>query len=344
MSLGIALAEHGLLPDRLVRAGIRGRLRRHLRRIERDSEAERSELLRDLITEMDRGPIAPAPSAANRQHYEVPTDFFRLVLGARLKYSCAFWPAGTPDLDAAEVAMLERTRQHAGIEDGMTVLDLGCGWGSLSLWLAERLPRSRILAVSGSRTQQAWVEERARRLGLANLSFDLADVGDYDPGERFDRIVSVELFEHLRNYRELLRRLAGWLAPRGRALVHIFCHRRWPYLYEAGDGSGWIERHFFSGGLMPCDDLLYRFDDDLAVEHHWHFSGEHYERTARAWLRRLDAAREPALAAFRATHDSREARRRLLRWRLFFLACETQFGLHGGQEWWVSHYLLRPAV
>ena len=342
MSMGIKFAERGWLPDSVVRLGIRRLLRGRLRSIERETEAERTELIAELVAQMDASPLALATDTANEQHYEVPAGFYQLALGERLKYSSCFWPRGTADLDAAEVAMLERTCENAGLADGMSVLELGCGWGSLSLWMAEALPSSEIVAVSNSGTQKEFIDAEAQRRGLENLTIVTADMNDFEPDGRFDRVVSVEMFEHMRNYRELLRRIRGWLEPDGRLFVHVFCHRRWPYTFEMEGDDDWMAAHFFTAGLMPSDDLLYQFGDDLEVERHWSFSGEHYERTSEAWLENLDKNRQGALAVFSDTYGAANAALWLQRWRIFFMACAELFGLHRGQEWWVSHYLLAP--
>ncbi len=341
MAVSIDLAERGLLPDSLLRMGIRGRLRRQVRAIETETESARETAIQQLVRAMDEAPIAPEPKLANRQHYEVPAAFFECVLGERLKYSCCHWPAGTRDLHAAERAMLERTCENARLEDGMDILELGCGWGSLSLWMAETYPLSKITAVTNSVSQKAYIDSVARERGITNLWVLTADMNDFHAQGTFDRVVSVEMFEHMRNYRKLLRRIRGWLRPGARLFVHVFCHRRYPYLFEVDDNSDWMARHFFTGGLMPSNDLLNRFPDEMAVERHVSFSGEHYERTARAWLARLDLRRDDVLGIFRDTYGD-DARRWFCRWRMFFLACEELFGLHRGQEWWVSHYLLRP--
>ncbi|MFN3514944.1 MAG: SAM-dependent methyltransferase [Phenylobacterium sp.] len=291
--------------------------------------------------EMSRYPVATHTDAANTQHYELPPAFFEQVLGARLKYSCCLYGPGVTDLDGAEEAALAATAAHAEIADGQMILELGCGWGSLGLWLAEQFPSSRVVSVSNSRTQKQFIEARAAARGLRNIAVLTADMNDFDIEVRFDRIVSVEMFEHMANWAELLRRARGWLKDDGRMFVHVFSHLVTPYRFDADDPADWIGRHFFSGGIMPSHGLMRRFSDDFAVEADWRWSGEHYARTARAWLSRFDAnaaAIRPILEDVYGPNAELWRRR----WRLFFLATEGLFGHAGGQEWGVSHYRLRP--
>ena len=340
MNLLIDIAERRWIPDTLVRLGIRRLLegrRRDIARTAPDGEAA----LRDLITEMESSPIALDVSKANEQHYEVPASFFELVLGPHLKYSACHWGEGVSSLAEAERAMLELTAERAGIEDGMRVLDLGCGWGSLSIWIASAYPACRIEAVSNSATQAELIRSRCRERGLDNVAVSTVDMNAFAPVGRFDRVVSIEMFEHMRNYRDLLSRIAGWLEPDGRLFVHVFCHRSHPYLFEVDGRNDWMARHFFTGGLMPSQDLLTRFDRDLVVERRWAVDGRHYEKTSHAWLERLDARADEALAILADVYGTAEAPRRLQRWRMFFLACAELFGYEGGGEWFVSHYLLR---
>jgi cyclopropane-fatty-acyl-phospholipid synthase len=340
--VAIALAEHGLVPDPLLRAGIRHLLRERLVQ-EARNHTDREAALRAFVARMATDELAPSPQAANRQHYEVPTELFQLVLGRHLKYSSGLWEPGTSTLDDAEAAMLALTCTRADLRDGQRVLELGCGWGSLSLWMAARYPRSRIVAVSNSRTQGAYIRARAEERGLDNLEVRTADMNVFTPGEgaRFDRIVSVEMFEHLRNWPELFRRVGGWLAPDGRVFVHVFAHRRFAYPFEVDGDNDWMARHFFTGGIMPAHDLAGRIPGPLEVEESWLVPGTHYARTAEAWVERLDAHRAEAAAVLRRDLPPREARRQLERWRLFFLACAELFAYRGGEEWVVSHHRLR---
>ena len=336
LSAGIAAAESGLVPDRLLRLAARRFCRRRLDAAEREFSAAGLARWRQRLS---AGPIAPETASANRQHYEIPTEFFLGVLGPRLKYSCCFWPPGTNSLAEAELAALETYRTRAGIGDGMHVLDLGCGWGSLALWLAETVPGLRVTAVSNSSTQGAYIQAQARSRGLGNIEAITADVNSFDPGRRFDRVVSVEMFEHLRNYRALLARIGNWLESDGRLFVHVFAHNRFTYGFEPGGAGDWVARYFFSGGLMPGRDLLPSFDDDFLLEREWWWP---YQLTAEAWLSRIDAEREPLMQVLARTYGRGDAERWFNRWRLFFIACAEQWGFSDGGEWGVGHYLLAP--
>ncbi len=331
----IALAERGWIPDFLIRWGIRRML---AGRLEKERRTH-FESLNELVAELQGSPIALATDKANQQHYEVPPAFFVTVLGARLKYSATYWPEGVHDLDASELASLELVGQRAELADGQEILELGCGWGSFSLWAAERFPHSRILGVSNSRTQREYILAQASLRHLKNLEIVTADMNHFETARRFDRVVSIEMFEHMRNYGELLRRIHSWLKDDGLLFVHIFTHLYYAYPFVVDGDRDWMAKYFFTGGLMPSDSLLFRFANHLRVRQHWRLDGRHYQKTCEAWLRRQDANRTPLLQLFAKTYGEKEALLWFHRWRLFFLACSELFGYRGGREWIVSHYL-----
>jgi cyclopropane-fatty-acyl-phospholipid synthase len=340
--LGLSLAERGHLPDLVVRAGIRALLRERLREVHAGDCERMGELHQHFLAEARRSPIALATDAANCQHYEVPAAFFELVLGPHLKYSCARWDHTTRDLADAERAMLALTAERAQLRDGQRVLDLGCGWGSFALWCAGHFRGSRVLAVSNSKTQAEFIRRRADQERLGNLEVVTADVNRFEADDGFDRVVSIEMFEHVRNHGALLARIARWLSPEGLLFVHHFAHRSAAYPYEVEGESNWMGRHFFTGGMMPSDDWLLGFQDDLAVRRRWRVSGTHYRKTSDAWLAALDRNARKALPILRETYGAGNEYLWLQRWRLFFLGCSELFGYRGGQEWWVSHVLMGP--
>jgi cyclopropane-fatty-acyl-phospholipid synthase len=336
---GIDLAEHGLLPDAAVRQGIRRLARVRLAQLNADDCEAGAEPLMRFIADMDIQPVAPVPQQANEQHYEVPAAFFGAVLGPHRKYSCCHWGPDAVTLEAAEAAALRATCERAALADGQDILELGCGWGSLTLWMASRFPASRITAVSNSASQRQFIEGEGARRGLRNITVVTVDMNVFDPGRRFDRVVSVEMFEHMRNWRLLFSRVSRWLNPGGKFFMHVFCHRSVPYAFQAEGADDWMGRHFFSGGMMPSDDLAPRLQGDLLLRRQWRWDGTHYERTANAWLSNMDARRADVMPILAATFGPAEARRWWARWRMFFMACAETFGYRDGQEWWVSHYL-----
>lgn len=334
----IAAAERLPLPDAALRFGV-GRLVGHTsRRLARGGIADR-----DFAEAMERWPIAVHVEEANEQHYELPPAFFELVLGPRRKYSCCLYHTAATTLAQAEIAALEETCAHARLEDGQSVLELGCGWGSLSLFMAERHPASRIVSVSNSTPQRLHIEAEIARRGLRNLAVVTADMNAFASGRSFDRIVSVEMFEHMSNWRALFRRARSWIEPHGCMFIHVFSHRGSAYRFDHADKADWIARHFFTGGVMPSHDLVRQFGETFAVERDWRWSGQHYERTALDWLRNFDANRAAIGSIFEQTYGEGAALW-MRRWRLFFLATAGLFGHAGGGEWGVSHYLLRPAA
>ncbi len=331
------IVDSGIVPERVLRAAIRGVCALRLRQERRSVEDEQARH-QALVGSLRASDIAIETAAANEQHYEVPPAFFQTVLGPQLKYSSCYWPPGVHELGAAEDAMLALTAERARLADGQEVLDLGCGWGSFSLWAAARYPSSRITAVSNSVLQRAFIEAAAAARGLTNITVRTADVRTLLlPARAFDRVVSIEMFEHMRNYEQLLRRIADWLVPSGSLFVHVFAHRRHAYPFEDAGPSDWMAREFFTGGIMPSASLLHHFQDDLQLLEEWHLAGTHYARTAEAWYENLMQRRERALAALATTYGT-DARKRFQRWRVFFLACAELFGYADGREWIVAHY------
>jgi cyclopropane-fatty-acyl-phospholipid synthase len=331
----------GRVPDSLLRRLIRRRLSERLQELEAAAGGDTAASLRRYAADLAAGPLLTHQDAANRQHYELPTAFFREILGPRLKYSCCYWPPGNQDLAAAEEAMLALTCERAGLQDGMHVLDLGCGWGSLALFVAERYPRCRVTAMSNSRTQAEHIASVRAAGDAGRVQPVTADIATFDPGRQFDRILSVEMFEHVRDYRELFFRLRRWLAPEGRVFVHVFSHARFAYTFDADDPRDWMGSRFFSGGQMPAHDLFLEFEDDLVTEERWWLPGDHYARTLEDWLLRYDD-RAAAIRPLLGETYGAAATDWWVDWRLFFLSCAETFAYGGGREWGVSHYLLAP--
>lgn len=338
LNVAIDWMERGYVPDRLIRMGIRRLLAKRLQAEATLDEAAHGAALERLIAEMRTSPIALHPATANAQHYELPALFFQKTLGPRLKYSACWWPEEVKDLETAEAAMLALSGERAELGFDQDILELGCGWGSLTLWMAEFYPDSRIVAVSNSYSQRQFIEMQCQQRGFANVQVITADMNDFYTDRRFDRVVSVEMFEHMRNYQQLMARIHAWLKPGGKLFVHIFTHRQLAYPFEIDGDDNWMGRYFFTGGLMPSRDLLPRFQDDLRLEQQWHFNGCHYQRTLETWLVRQDRHRQELLTLFRETYGSETAERWFQRWRVFFMACAELFGYRHGEEWGVSHY------
>jgi cyclopropane-fatty-acyl-phospholipid synthase len=344
MSLALRLAESGIAPDRLIRAGIRTLIRQRLRGERRDSIEALREHQRAFVASLRQSPIAVETLAANEQHYEVPPEFFLHALGKRLKYSCCYYPAGSESLDEAEEHMLTLTCERAQVQDGMDILELGCGWGSLTLWMAEHYPKARITAVSNSRPQREFILERCREPGLGNVVIITADMNHFTTDLRFDRILSVEMFEHMRNYELLLRRIASWMKPEARLFVHIFCHREYAYAFKTEGPNNWMGRNFFTGGIMPSYDLLLCFQDDVTIEDRWQLSGKHYQRTAEQWLSNMDRRQGQIMPVLEDAYGKKDAALWFRRWRIFFMACAELWGFRGGEEWLVAQYLFKKAT
>lgn len=342
------LLEKNIFPDSLLRRAVRVQLLRAARQREALDVDARQARKQAFIRHLQESPIAINTSDANEQHYEVPTEFFKIVLGKRLKYSACYWPEGVQDIDAAEEAMLRLTCERAKVQDGMDLLDLGCGWGSLCLWLSQEYPNSRVMAVSNSHSQRAFIEQQAQERGLSNLEVITSDMNEFAPARPVDRVLSIEMFEHMKNYELLLERIASWLKPDGLLFVHIFSNREFASELDTGDrvesdnADNWMARYFFTGGNMPSDDLLLYFQQKMTILDHWKINGQHYGRTLEAWLRKMDQNEAQIRPILAQAYGEEQVTRWWVYWRLFFLSCAETFNFRGGQEFFVSHYLFTP--
>ena len=331
--------ELGLVPDFLVRIGIRRLCRQRLKNIDTGDCESNQRKLEAMIDMFSKGPIAPIPEAANEQHYEVPAAFFKRVLGPRRKYSCCLYSTGNETLAEAEDLSLAKTCERAELENSQNILELGCGWGSLTLWMAQKYPDAHITAVSNSHSQREFILDEAERLGVDhNLTVITCDMNDFAIDQTFDRVISVEMFEHMRNYQNLLKNVSSWLNEQGKLFVHIFAHREFTYEFQDENDSDWMSRYFFSGGIMPGDNLLSRFTDHLKIQKQWRWSGTNYHRTSEQWLNNMDRNQAEVISIFETTYGQ-DAKQWFHRWRLFFLAVSELFNTDSGQQWWVSHYL-----
>ena len=337
----IDFAERGLVPDFLIRAGIRNLCRKRLQQCRIENCETNAELAEEYLRSVDESPLAVLTDKANEQHYEVPAPFYQKVLGENLKYSSCYFEDLVSDLTTAENRVLGLTCEHAHLEDGQRILELGCGWGSLSLWMAKHFPKSKITSVSNSHSQREHIMGQAKKRKFKNLEVVTADVNAFEPDASFDRVVSVEMFEHVRNHRGLFQRIHSWLKPGGKLFTHVFCHRSTSYPFEVEGEDDWMSKHFFSGGTMPADELFLRISGQLELETRWRWSGIHYAKTSEAWLSNLDRNKSEILPLFEQGMSAGEASRMFHRWRIFFLACAETFGFAQGQEWWVSHYLFQ---
>jgi cyclopropane-fatty-acyl-phospholipid synthase len=338
-------AEKGLIPDFLIRWGIRKRLKATIQQVSDPTQDLAQQRKEDWIKTLKESPVALVPELANEQHYELPPGFFELVLGKHLKYSSGYWPTGVRDLDASEAAMLQLSCERAELSDGMDILELGCGWGSLSLWMAENYPNSRIVAVSNSGDQREFIERRIADRAIKNLQVQTKDMNTFSIQQKFDRVVSIEMFEHMRNYEELMTRISEWLKPEGKLFVHIFTHRSIAYPYLNRGPEDWMTKYFFEGGQMPSADLLPRFGGRvLELQDQWEISGKHYQKTSRAWLDQMDRLKDSVLPVLEQTYGKANSKVWYQRWRLFFMACEELFGFRNGTEWYVSHYLFKKRL
>lgn len=333
------LIEQNKVPDFLLRKGIRKLLKQRLADENKGNvEAQQAHLM-ELIDQLKSSPIAINTAAANEQHYEVPTEFYQYCLGKNLKYSSGYWNPGVNEINTSEIDMLALTCKRAELINGQHVLELGCGWGSLSLYMAEKYPRSTFKVVSNSRTQKLHIDEQAKQRGIVNLTVITADMNTFSIDEQFDRVVSVEMFEHMRNYTLLLKKVASCLKPDGKLFIHIFTHKEYAYLFEVKDETDWMSKYFFTGGIMPSDDLMFYFNDDMIVEKHWHVNGTHYGKTSEAWLKNMDEHKERIMPLFEQTYGKSQAVKWWVYWRLFYMACAELWNYNNGNEWIVSHYL-----
>jgi cyclopropane-fatty-acyl-phospholipid synthase len=335
----ITLAENRWLPDSIIRFGIRQLLKQRLKDEFAYDVEQQNKRYRELLESLRESPIAIETEAANEQHYEVPAAFYQYALGKHLKYSSCYWDDETENLDQAEAKMLGLTMARAELQDGQDILELGCGWGSLTLWMAEQLPNSHITAVSNSNSQREHIQQQAKLRHLDNIEVITCDVNQLNLQQQYDRIVSVEMFEHMRNYDSLLNKVASWLKPDGKLFVHIFCHRYLAYPFETQGDDNWMGKYFFTGGLMPARDTLLHFQKHLKLQRQWDLSGSHYQKTAEAWLTNMDNNTQEIMHLFAETYGRKEANVWVQRWRIFFMSCAELFGYSKGNEWLVAHYL-----
>ena len=336
-----SLLEKNLLPDSAIRAGIRRLLKERLKDEKKATPDAQQEHFNALLESCRNSPIAIETKAANEQHYEVPTEFYKYCLGPNLKYSSGFYKPGVYSLEQAEKDMLAITCERAELKNGMEILELGCGWGSLTLWMEKHFPNAKITAVSNSRTQKEFIDATAKERGLNNIEIITADMNVFDTDKKFDRVVSVEMFEHMRNHGMLLKKISGWMKTDAALFIHIFTHKNFLYFFEVKDNSDWMSKYFFTGGMMPSDHYLYYWNEDLKVKKHWRVSGEHYSKTSEAWLENMDKNKSAIMPLFEKTYGKENATKWWVYWRVFYLACAELWGFENGEEWFVSHYLLR---
>lgn len=335
------LIEKNLIPDFALRAGIRGLLKKRIKEITAPTEERQQEALKELMQKLQTGPIAVNTDDANEQHYELPTPFFQYSLGKNLKYSGCYYTNGNETLDQAEDAMLELYAQRAQLASGQDILELGCGWGSLSLFMAKKFPGSNITVISNSKTQKEFIDGEAQKRGISNLTVITSNINDFDIEKQFDRIVSIEMFEHMRNYKLLFANVAKWLKDDGLCFIHVFTHRSIPYLFEIKDESDWMSKYFFTGGIMPSNDLYHCFNESIQVVDQWLVDGTHYEKTANHWLDNMDKHRKEIMPLFEQTYGKSDALKWWVYWRIFYMACAELWGFDNGREWMISHYLFK---
>mmetsp|Transcript_5110 Transcript_5110/g.5560 ORF Transcript_5110/g.5560 Transcript_5110/m.5560 type:complete len:349 (-) Transcript_5110:28-1074(-) len=329
------IVEKNMLPDFILRLGARTLIRAQLKGLNAVGVEKRMKQRQEFIDSVKVGPIAVMTKDANKQHYEVPAELFYLTLGPYLKYSSCIWPKGVKTLKQAEEAMLKQTCERANIQDGDKVLDIGCGWGSLTTYIATHFPNCDVTCVSNSNSQREFITEKCKTLGLNNVHPITCDINEFTTDERFDRAVSVEMFEHMKNYKKLMANIASWLNPKGTLFVHIFTHKEHVYHFT----DGWMAENFFTGGTMPSDDLLIYFQEDLNIVKHWRVNGQHYEKTLNTWLKKMDSNKRAIWPILTNTYGKGNETKWWVNWRLFYIGCAETFGFDNGQEWLVSHYL-----
>ncbi len=335
------LLEKNLLPDFLIRIGIRRLLAKRLKDEDQgDTEKNQSKLMK-YIEELKNQPIAIHTLDANEQHYEVPTEFYKYVLGKRMKYSSGYWISANDTLDVSEENMLKISCERVELKDGMEVLDLGCGWGSLTLYIAEKYPNCKIIGVSNSRTQKEYIDFVCKQKGFQNVQIITQDMNVFEIEKQFDRLMSVEMLEHMKNYEKLFSKFARFMKKDALFFIHIFTHKTYAYHFEVKDETDWMSKYFFTGGMMPSDNLLLYFQKDLEIVKHWHVSGKHYQKTSEAWLSNMDKHKKEILPILEKTYGKENKTKWWVYWRVFFMACAELWGYNGGEEWMVSHYLFK---
>jgi cyclopropane-fatty-acyl-phospholipid synthase len=334
------MISKGFVPDFILRKGINSLLKKRLTDEYGDKFDVTESRRHKIVQELMESPVAIETDKANDQHYMVPPEFFLNSLGSHLKYSCGHWDRAKT-LDDAELEMLELTIKRAGIQDGDKILELGHGWGAITLFMAKKFPNSSITAVSNSKFQGDFILDRARERGLTNIKINTADVANLQLSDKYDRVISVEMFEHMRNYKELLKRISSWLSVNGTLFVHIFVHKEISYKFDVVDETDWMSKYFFSGGIMPSEHLLYYFKDDMQVDQHWRINGTHYGKTARGWLDKMDSNKQAIMQIFESHYPKGESKKWFNYWRIFFMSCEELWNYNKGSEWFVGHYLLK---
>jgi cyclopropane-fatty-acyl-phospholipid synthase len=337
----ISLIERGWVPDSLIRTGIRQLLRKRLS--DEKNNFKKKDHFNSFVGTLCSRPIAVDTSKANEQHYELPPSFFNLILGKYNKYSSCYWGDGATSLDEAEASSLKITCERAELSDDMDILELGCGWGSLSLWIAEKYPKSRVTSISNSNQQREFINRAAKLKNLNNLTVVTCDMNSFNAETKFDRVVSVEMFEHMQNYERLMENISSWLKINGKLFVHIFCHQRFAYFFSTEGSDNWMGRYFFTGGLMPSEDLLLKFQKNISLDNQWRWNGRHYKLTSNAWLKNLDREKINILPILEKVYGRNERNIWFQRWRIFFMACAELFGYNSGNQWLVAHYLFKKS-